>query len=643
MKKFIISFFFILASLASMGQNTAEDIRKNPSLAMKDAQSFFESGNYEMTISRIRIYIALIGNSDGQESLTKAQELLTKAQKCQQYIEKAKLFEGQGDDSAAIECYRNILEINPSDSNAKTKVNTISFDEIRDYYLGIACVRKGDKWGAIDMETREIIPIKYDEIWDFNPSIPEQITTPAMKNGKWGFVNKEGKEVCDFIYNGIRGIELGEPNIYFIVDKPNSPEVYVDMNGAEYPTKEEAANGILITDKTKDYYNTHKTEILPDAQSAFKNGDYNRSAELCEWYSIFVGDDKASSLRNKALQCSRLLIEMGTLSDYGLLDGARDKARDILALNPNDPAAIKVNSTPTTPLQEDKKEKIIAGSVQVTSSPTGAIIWLDENNTKKTTPIILENIMPGKHSIKLELEGYSEYSDTITITSGNRIVYAPKLMEKKTPIVEENPTPIQTDASNATNAHEWVDLGLSVKWATCNVGASIPSDYGSYFSWAETTEKSTYSLRNLRYYSNNTENTFSKYNTLSGYGLVDNKNQLDATDDAAKVNWGDGWRMPSYAEMIELVEKCIWTWTTKDGKRGYEVKSKVNGNSIFLPAAGYKDEGNLYTAGFFGYYWSASLYSYLPDYAWLMFFYSSDAYEYYDNRRYGFPIRPVTE
>ena len=303
------------------------------------------------------------------------------------------------------------------------------------------------------------------------------------------------------------------------------------------------------------------------------------------------------------------------------------------------------------------------GSVKVSSTPSGATIWLDGTNTKTTTPGMLEELEPGRHDIKLVLEGYSNNSAVFAVRSGEQTEISLSLKEKvsRTPVARPAPVekPVRekkvvqiiktpaaaiTPATGSTSGHDWVDLGLSVNWATCNVGASTPSDYGFYFAWGETTEKGVYGLHNLRYYSSENGNkpaTISKYNTISGYGQVDNKPQLDASDDAANANWGGGWRMPSNAEIMELIENCTWTWATLDGMKGYEVKSKTNGNSIFLPAAGYRDGSDLITAGLHGYYWSASLYSYMPDYAWLTFFSMSDYDEYYSNRRYGFSVRPV--
>ena len=186
---------------------------------------------------------------------------------------------------------------------------------------------------------------------------------------------------------------------------------------------------------------------------------------------------------------------------------------------------------------------------------------------------------------------------------------------------------------------EPVDLGLSVKWATMNVGASSPEYYGDYFAWGETSTKSTY---NWSYkWCNSSSSTLTKYNTSSSYGTIDNITQLDLSDDAARANWGGSWRMPTDAEMTELREQCTWTWTTQNGINGYKVTSKSNGNSIFLPAAGCRDDSSLSNAGSYGYYWSSSLRTDYPYYARGVYFYSSYVGRYSNFRIHGLSVRPV--
>ena len=193
-----------------------------------------------------------------------------------------------------------------------------------------------------------------------------------------------------------------------------------------------------------------------------------------------------------------------------------------------------------------------------------------------------------------------------------------------------------------TGNHEYVDLGLSVKWATCNVGASKPEEYGDYFAWGETQPKTTYDWRTYKW-CNGTCFTQTKYCTDSYYGTVDNKTQLELSDDAARANWGGNWRMPTREERDELLNNCTWKWTTQNGVYGYKVTSKKNGNSIFLPAAGYRFVSSLYYAGSYGDYWSSSLYSGYPSDACNLDFGSDYVVRVSYTRYYGFSVRPVCQ
>lgn len=197
------------------------------------------------------------------------------------------------------------------------------------------------------------------------------------------------------------------------------------------------------------------------------------------------------------------------------------------------------------------------------------------------------------------------------------------------------------DPKNDTK--EAVDLGLSVKWATCNVGATSPEKYGNYYAWGETTTKDHYSWDTYKYGSN--YDALTKYCSDSSYGtdgFTDKLTTLEASDDAATANWGSAWRMPTDNEWLELRNSCTWTWTTKNGVNGYEVKAK-NGNSIFLPAAGYYYYIGLSREGGYGYYWSSSLDADRPYYAWEADLGSYTVGRYGRNRYCGCSVRPVCE
>ena len=192
--------------------------------------------------------------------------------------------------------------------------------------------------------------------------------------------------------------------------------------------------------------------------------------------------------------------------------------------------------------------------------------------------------------------------------------------------------------------HEYVDLGLSVKWATCNVGASSPEDYGDYFAWGETEPKDYYDWSTYKW-CNGSRDSMTKYCTESDYGQVDNKTTLDPEDDAAHVNWGGAWRMPTMEEMDELREKCTWTFcswtfTTQNSINGYEVVGP-NGNSIFLPAAGiYSQQYLTYDNGLWGCYSSSSLHPSYDTYSYSIFFNPTTLFLNF-NREAGCSVRPV--
>lgn len=196
------------------------------------------------------------------------------------------------------------------------------------------------------------------------------------------------------------------------------------------------------------------------------------------------------------------------------------------------------------------------------------------------------------------------------------------------------------------NGYEYVDMGLSVKWATCNIGATKPEEYGNYYAWGETETKSTYSWTNYRFRASgdSPDNVkFNKYSTDRIYGINDCRNTLELEDDVANVKWGGKWHIPTEKERDELYNNCIWTWTTLNGTKGYLVTSKKPGftdRSIFLPAAGFIDDTGLHYDGSFGAYWSSSL---VTDcrYVWYLNFDSEKIQMYGSLRYYGFSIRPV--
>ena len=204
--------------------------------------------------------------------------------------------------------------------------------------------------------------------------------------------------------------------------------------------------------------------------------------------------------------------------------------------------------------------------------------------------------------------------------------------------------------------HEYVDLGLpsGLLWATCNVGADAPEEYGDYYAWGETAPKVTYSWENYQYCNliyyeewDFSMRFFTKYcnNSSDGYnGFTDDLTTLLSEDDAATANWGSDWRMPTQAEWQELYDNTTITLTQRNGVNGRLFTSTTNNNNLFLPFTGCSDEfckGNIDSYGY-GFYWSSSLDDY-ADYAWCVNFNWSDYGMGPQERRNGFSVRPVRE
>lgn len=189
-----------------------------------------------------------------------------------------------------------------------------------------------------------------------------------------------------------------------------------------------------------------------------------------------------------------------------------------------------------------------------------------------------------------------------------------------------------SEETAAPSASSYVDLGLSVKWATCNVGASKPEEGGNFYAWGETATKDYYGWSSYKYYVN--RSTFTKYSDSDG------KTILADADDVAMTVLGKAWRMPTYDELKELVENCTWTWTQLNGVNGYQVKSDKNGNSIFLPAAGDYDEKKIEDVGSLGGYWAKTKPSAVTE-ADYIFFSARSHYVSTDYRYAGWSVRPV--
>ena len=190
-----------------------------------------------------------------------------------------------------------------------------------------------------------------------------------------------------------------------------------------------------------------------------------------------------------------------------------------------------------------------------------------------------------------------------------------------------------------TKSGQEVDLGLSVKWAAWNVGASSPEQYGGYYAWGETEEKSDYNYYTYKYWSDKDGDGYWDSNEFVNIGSNISGTQYDV----ATVKWGNGWRMPTKAEIQELYEKCTFVGYIYKGVVGCKVTGP-NGNSIFLPCAGYRGGSSLGGAGGYCYYWSGSLYEIASDDAWSLCVGSNGSHGVdYSCRFCGYSVRPVRD
>ena len=217
------------------------------------------------------------------------------------------------------------------------------------------------------------------------------------------------------------------------------------------------------------------------------------------------------------------------------------------------------------------------------------------------------------------------------------------------PIAESTTTATPPQETTKTysinkNAIQAVDLGLSVKWGSCNLGANKPHEYGYYYAWGETTPKNNYNWKTYKL-CKGTDVSLTKYNHLAAYGKVDKKSALELSDDAVNVNLGEGWRIPTKKEFEELLNNCVWTWTINNGIRGYKVTSKKHGytnNSIFIPAAGFYNGSDFLNAeNSYGNYFSSSLDNSAPNWASFLAFHPNGINIQCCNRYFGLSIRPV--
>ena len=344
---------------------------------------------------------------------------------------------------------------------------------------------------------------------------------------------------------------------------------------------------------------------------------------------------KYGTLTLQTTDNAEILIDgekVGTGSWSGALSPGNYKVECRLVAHKSTVKTIKVSEGDNLTVRLDHPTPI-TGTLSLMSSPLGAIVSIDGKKCGKT-PDYFSGLLIGTHTITVSKSGYKIVVINVEIKEN-------EVLEMDVQLNEDY---------NVINGHEYVDLGLpsGLKWATCNVGAIKPEEYGGYYAWGETEEKSNYDWSTYKW-CNGSYDTQTKYCTNSSYGTVDNKTVLDPEDDVAHVKWGGTWRMPTDEEVKELVKKCNWNWTCINNVYGYKITGP-SGNNIFLPAAGYYVDEEYNNAQvhlsypFYGFYWSKTLSGYNNDYGLGLSF--NDSYIEtigYNDRKNGHSIRPVYE
>lgn len=259
--------------------------------------------------------------------------------------------------------------------------------------------------------------------------------------------------------------------------------------------------------------------------------------------------------------------------------------------------------------------------VRDTASIDKKSIWENTSMQKDTISFSEKRTVPLKYKFSVERKGLSDarkYVYRTFVTHNDTVTY-----------YGESQTFTTGSFCSRSHVHA-VDLGLSVKWACCNVDATAPEEFGGYYAWGEIEEKSYYDESTYLYWQNDS---------------VDLGDDICGSRyDVAYIKWGEDWRMPTREEIKELHEKCSWHWSAVNGVMGYEVTGP-NGNAIFLPAAGYRYRDGIYGNGSYGTYRSSSVYEDYGYYAYYLLFYEKNGELYrewdYNHCCRGFSVRPV--
>ena len=440
------------------------------------------------------------------------------------------------------------------------------------------------------------------------------VVTLTLQNGSYNYevlADEYYTERDTFVVRGekvVKHIELKPAHGWLSVDADASlvdASVYVDnkLVGKTPISKCKLASGTHHIRIVKEMYHTHETTITIEEGKELN-------------YTPTLSADFATVTIDAEEECDIYINNMykGTSSWSGRLATgtyifeARKKGCNSTFLTQSilsDPAQQRYKLAVPTP---------IMGMLNIVSTPAMAEVYVDGVHVGET-PLMCPLII-GAHEVSVKKYGYSSYAQYIAIEDG-------KVFDVTAALDKNIESKKSTAKSGVANGHEWVDLGLSVKWATCNVGAYKLEQYGSHFAWGETESKSVY-----------------KESNSVTHGVRMDDIASNQQYDAATANWGDGWRIPTEAELNELKTKCIWQWKTINGINGYRIKGP-NGNTIFLPAAGFKSGASSECVGRNGYYWSSASRSGNGSGAYYFYFDVKECEKYRGSRADGLSIRPV--
>ena len=405
--------------------------------------------------------------------------------------------------------------------------------------------------------------------------------------------------------------------------------VYYGFSSGAGSTVSGTVNGIFVTYTFNGLQKSDGTQL---STSYMKEWTSDSSQSSWQRNSEFNNSNDVSTEVSTSTSISRKSAVIYLVLDYSTSIGSKSSSMKSAAKNfvwklqqkSNDPYAVAAVSLDMTEIEVfEGKSRILKATVSPKTAEDKSIIW------SSSDPSIVAVDREGR------ITGLTAGTAIITVTTVDGGYSA---------------TCSVTVIGIDMKGRDYVDLGLpsDLLWATMNVGATKPEEYGDYFAWGETEPKENYSWSTYKW-CQGSEKTLTKYNTDDSYGTVDKKTVLDLKDDAAHVNWGGSWRMPTYDEWTELRTNCTWTWTDNYngiGVKGMIVTSKKSGytdKSIFLPAADKHYGTAFYDAGKYGHYWSSSLIYYYPSSAGPFSFDSSKFYKNFTDRSVGQSVRPVTD